>query len=111
MQRRPQNIIKSAKQNFEQELAKNVKNDNKNFFSYVRSKQHSVEKVESIKDSLGSPITRDKDVSCLLNNNFSLVFTSEDIQNISEPIRIFKSDIDTEGLLISLITPVLVQKT
>ena len=32
------------------------------------------------------------------------------IQNIPEPIRIFKGDVDTEGLLISLITPELVEK-
>ena len=74
MQRRSQNI-KSAKRNFEQKLAKNVNDDNKSFFSYVRSKQRIVEKVEPIKDSLGSLITKDKDISCLLNNYFSSVFT------------------------------------
>ena len=51
-----------------------------------------------------------KDVSCLLNNYFSSVFTLEGIQNIPKPIRIFKGDIDTEGLLISLITSELVEK-
>ena len=34
----------------------------------------------------------------------------EDIQNIPEPIRILKGDIDTEGLLISIITLELVEK-
>ena len=53
--------------------------------------------------------TKDKDVSCLLNNYFSSVFTLEDIQNISERIRILKGDTDAEGLLISLITPELVE--
>ena len=81
MQRTSQNIIKSVKQNFEQ---KNVKNDNKSFFCYVRSKQRTVEKVGPIKDSLGSLITKDKDVTCLLNNYFGSVFTFEDIQNIPE---------------------------
>ena len=59
---------------------------------------------------MGSLITKDIDVSCLLNNYFSSVFTLEDIQNIPEPIRIFKCDIDTEGLLINLITPELVEQ-
>ena len=45
MQRRSQNIINSAKQNFEQKMSKKCKNDNKSFFSYVRSKQRTVEKV------------------------------------------------------------------
>ena len=105
-------LKKSVTQNFEQKLAKNVKNDNKSFFSQVRSKQRTVEKVGPMKDSLGSGslITKDKDVSCLLNNYFSSVFTLEDIQNILEPMRIFKGDIDTERLLISLITPELVEK-
>ena len=49
MQRRSQNIIKSAKQNFEQKLAKYLKNDNKSLFSYVRSKQCTVEIVGPIK--------------------------------------------------------------
>ena len=59
---------------------------------------------------MGSLITKDKDVSCLLNNYFSSVFTLQDIQNIPEPIRIFKGDTDTERLLISLIKPEQEQK-
>jgi len=110
MQKKSQNSIRFAKRNFEQKLAKDVKNDNKSFFSYVRSKQRTVEKIGPIKDSLGNIITKDKDVSCLLNNYFSSVFTLEDIHNIPEPIMIFKGDMDTEGLLKSLITPELVAK-
>src|SRR6266496_2913247 len=49
MQRITQNIIRSAKRNFEQRLAKNVKNDNKSFFAYVRSKQRTCRKSWSIK--------------------------------------------------------------
>ena len=102
--------IKAAKEIFEQKLAKNVKNDNKSFFAYVRSKQHSVEEVGPFEDSLVNLITKDKDVSCLLNNYFSSVLTLEDIQNIPESIQIFKGYMDTEGLLISLLTPELVAK-
>ena len=65
-------------------------------------------KVGPIKDSLGSLVTKDKGVFCLLNNYFSSVFTLEDIQDIPEPIKHFKGDMDTEGLLISLTTPELV---
>src|SRR6266568_4819827 len=71
MQRRSQNIIRSAKRNFEQKLAKNVKNDNKSFFAYVRSKQRTVEKVGPLKDSMGSLITKNKDAAYLLNNYFT----------------------------------------
>ena len=48
MQRSSQNVLKFTKQNFEQELAKNVKNDNNTFFAYVRSKQHTVQKSWTI---------------------------------------------------------------
>jgi hypothetical protein len=110
MQKKSQNIIRLAKRNFEQKLAKNVKNDNKSFFAYVRSKQRTVEKVGPIKDSIGNIITNDRDAACLLNDYFSSVFTMEDIHNIPEPIRIFKGDINTEGLLCGIITPELVEK-
>src|SRR6266496_2658448 len=110
MQRRSQNIIRSAKRNFEQKLAKNVKNDNKSFFAYVRSKQRTVEKVGPLKDSMGNLITKNKDAAYLLNNYFSSVFTLENIQIIPEPIRIFKGDFVTEGLYLTHITPELVEK-
>ena len=42
MQRRSKNNIRSAKRNFEQKLAKDVKNANKSFFAYVRRKQRTV---------------------------------------------------------------------
>ena len=74
MQRRSQNIIKSGKpnfaKNFAKKLAKNVIPDNKSFFCYVKSKQRTVEKVGPCKDSFGSLITKNKDISCLLNNYF-----------------------------------------
>ena len=110
MQRRSQNIIRSAKRNFEQKLGQNVKVDNKSFFAYVRSKQRTVEKVGPLKDSLGNLIIKNNDAACLLNNYFSSVFTMEDIHNIPEPIKMFKGDINTEGLLFSFITPELVEK-
>src|SRR5882757_4064124 len=53
MQKKSQNIIRSAKRNFKQKLAKDVKTDNKSFFAYVRSKQRTVAKIGPIKDRLG----------------------------------------------------------
>ena len=47
MQRKSQNIIRSAKRNFEQKLEKDVKTDNKSFFAYVRSKQRTVKKLNN----------------------------------------------------------------
>ena len=68
-----------------------------------------LKKLDQLKIVWESLNTKDK-ISCLLNNYFSSVFTLEDIQSIPEPTRIFKGDIDTEGLLISLITSELVEK-
>src|SRR6266496_3704942 len=64
------------------------------------------------KESGNDPVafTKNKDAAYLLNNYFSSVFTLENIQNIPEPIRIFKGDIVTEGLYLTLITPELVEK-
>jgi len=109
-QRLCQTIIRTAKRNFEQKIAKNVKNDNKSFFAYVRSKQRTVQKVGPLKNSSGTIVTQDLDAAQLLNNYFSTVFTKEDIQNIPEPVVIFKGDIAIEGLLSMQITSELVEK-
>jgi len=46
-------INKAAKRKFEQNLAKNVKDNSKSFFSYVRSKQRAKAKVGPLKDKGG----------------------------------------------------------
>jgi hypothetical protein len=45
MQKKCQKINRSAKRNFEQKLAKNVKENSKSFFAYIRNKQRTKDRV------------------------------------------------------------------
>jgi hypothetical protein len=92
-------INRAAKRNFEQKLAKNVKDNSKSFFSYVRSKQRTKERVGPLKDKGGKVINDDRQGANLLNEYFSSVFTQEDYTNQPVPKQIFQGNIQTEGLL------------
>ena len=97
-------INKVAKRNFEQNLAKNVKDNSKSFFSYVRSKQRTKAKVGPLKDKGGKVINDDRLAANLLNEYFSSVFTKENYNNAPVPKQIFQGNIQTEGLLFIEIT-------
>jgi hypothetical protein len=99
---------RTAKTIFEQQLAKNVKNDNKSFFAYVRSKQRTKEKVGPLKDKSGQVVSDDKIAANLLNDYFSSVFTTESYANMPVPLQIFKGDIQIDGLLDVEITEAMV---
>lgn len=92
-------INRIAKRNFEQNLAKNVKDNCKSFFAYVRSKQRTKEKVGPLKDKGGQVINDEKQAANLLNEYFSSVFTNENYNNAPVPKQIFQGNIQTEGLL------------
>ena len=79
-----------AKHSFEEQLANNIKNDSKSFYAYVRSKQRSKTRVGPLKDDSGEIVTDNLVASNLLNNYFASVFTIENLQNIPEPIKVFK---------------------
>lgn len=87
-----------AKENFETKLANNAKNDSKSFFSYIRNKQRSKDKVGHMKDNQGCVVSEDEHKATLLNNYFSSVFTVEDNTYVPDPIQIFKGNISHEGL-------------
>jgi hypothetical protein len=93
-----QGVIKRAKRNFEKKLADNIKNDCKSFYSYVRSKQRTKDKVGPLKDSLNNIITDDELTANLFNDYFSTVFTQEDCSCIPEPVNIFDYSLG-QGLL------------
>lgn len=81
-----------AKMEFETRLAKNIKNDSKSFFSYVRSKQRNKIRVGPIKDKSGKLILEDKVSANVFNEYFASVFTVEDISNIPTPVQLFKGN-------------------
>jgi len=63
-----------AKRRFEEKLANNIKNDNKSFFAYVRSKQRTKVTVGPLKDQHGEIITDNKIAADVMNNYFASVF-------------------------------------
>src|SRR3984885_6182369 len=76
---------KAAIRNFEQKLSRNVKQDCKSFYNYVRSRQSRKDRVGPLKDDEGEVIVDDEEAAETLNKYFSSVFTLEDVGNIPEP--------------------------
>ena len=67
---------------YEQKLACNIKNDNKSFYAYVRSKQNVQDKVGPLEDSAGNILSQGFLMAEDLNGYFSSVFTKEDISSL-----------------------------
>ena len=107
--KKSRDINRIAKRNFEKKLSDNIKNDSKSFYSYVRSKQRTKDKVGPLKNSVGDVITDDKEAANLLNNYFSSVFTKEDCSFIPEPILVFDQNLIGPGLSLMEITDVTVE--
>ena len=74
------NEVRKSKRSFEYKLARNIKSDNKSFYSYVRSKQNVRDKVGPLEDNAGNIglITQGVFLEEELNMHFSSVFTRED---------------------------------
>jgi len=85
---------KKAKADFENNLAKRIKNNPKAFYNYVRSRSKTKDKVGPLKDENGSVIMDSNGMCKLLNNYFSSVFTSENIDKIPDTKAVFKEDQD-----------------
>jgi ribonucleases P/MRP protein subunit RPP40 len=107
--KKSRDINRIAKRNFEKKLSDNIKNDSKSFYSYIRSKQRTKDKVGPLKNSVGDVVTDDKEAANLLNNYFSSVFTIEDCSIIPEPILVFDQNLMGPGLSLMEITHVTVE--
>jgi len=64
----------------------------KAFYNYIRSKSKTKEKVGPLKDESGSVISDSNGMCKMLNNCFSSIFTSENIEKIPEAKPVFKED-------------------
>ena len=71
------NEYKTAKRNFEIKLAKDIKKNPKSFYSYVRSKSKTKDKVGPLKDKNGELVSDDLGMCTILNDQFRSVFTVE----------------------------------
>ena len=74
-------LRKSVKEK-ETDLAKNIKNDPKAFYSYVSSKTKPKEGVSNLTKDNGSLTETDGEKAEILNSFFTSVFTEEDLANM-----------------------------
>ena len=65
-------------------LVNSIKRNPKSFYSYVRSRAKTKDKVGPLKDENGKLLLDDKDRAQLLNTFFSSVFTTENVTQIPE---------------------------
>ena len=100
---------RKAQENFENKLSKNIKNDTKGFFSYVRNKQRSRVGVGPLKDADGNMVLDDLRGANLLNSYFSSVFTRENLANVPDASKLVDDKSDNNLIDIE-ITEELVKK-
>ena len=82
-------LIRQSRQNFEELLAKQIKDDRKSFFAYVRSKSKCNIRVGDLSNSQGQLVSDATDKAELLNDFFSSVFTRESVDAIPVPAPCF----------------------
>jgi len=82
--------VRKAKLNFEEKLAKNIKNDAKSFFAYARHSSRTATKVGPIIKDNGDVISVTQDITEELNDFFSSVFTREDTSRTPQVVNVFQ---------------------
>ena len=90
-------------------MASNIKNYNKSFYAYVRSKQKVRDKVEPLENNRGNIISDGFQMAEVLNEYFSSVFTTEDISSLPVPFMKFEGN-TSEHLGQLFVTPKLIAK-
>ena len=84
--------IRHSKRTFEKKLASNIKNYNKSFYAYVRSKQKVRDKVGPLENNRGNMISDGFQMAEVLNEYFSSDFTTEDVNSLPVPFEGNKSE-------------------
>ena len=70
-------------------LSENIVNNSKNFYSYVKSKQRSKDKIEPLKNDRGEIIMKNEQMCTVLTDYFLSVFTKQDVENVPIPQQMF----------------------
>jgi hypothetical protein len=108
-QKRATKEFKKAKRNFEKRICKDIKQNPRSFYSYVRSKTKFHELVGPLRDSNGCLVTDNKHMATLLNEYFGSVFTKETAP-IKQPETESDAGIDSSVLLNVELSPEIVFK-
>ena len=101
--------IRKSKRTFEKKLAGNIKNDSKSFYAYVRSKQKVRDKVGPLENNSENIISDGFQMTEVLNEYYSSVFTTEDISSLPVPLTKFEGN-KSEHLGQLFVTPEMIAK-
>ena len=99
-------LTRNLRQNFEQNLAYNVKDKPKLFWKYVKSRLKSIQSIPPLLKPDGSKASTPIEKANTLNDFFASVFTIEDNDNIP-PIQSYHVEEALQGVEI---TPEMVKK-
>ena len=102
-------ITRKAKQDFEKKLADNIKTDPKSFYSYVKSKSKTKERMGPLVDSEGNVVEDDSSAANLLNEFFTSVYSEENTTNMPTPTQIWLGNEDNR-LIDAVFTPHNIEK-
>ena len=75
-------LVRNINKDFEQNLAKNLKHNPKDFWRYCNSKMKSKSRLGDLQDKDGKLTNDDSEKAELLNDYFTSVFTRENLENI-----------------------------
>ena len=76
-QRQVKKITRQAKREYEKDMAKNIKYNNKAFFKHIRGKEQVRTSVGPLRNIVGRVVSDESEMAGLLNRYFSSTFTQE----------------------------------
>ena len=92
-------IIRAAKRKFERKLAKNFKNNPRQFYSHLNNNIKSRSQVGPLHNHQGIQVSDSQGMCNILNSFFTSVFTKEDTENIPTPQNM--SDVNIGSLRVN----------
>ena len=87
--------IRDAKRKLERKIAKNMKKNPRQFYSYLSKNTKSRSPVGPLIDSDGTQVSEPQGMCQILNNFFSSVFTNEDITNAPVATSLTQSTVES----------------
>ena len=76
---------RKARRDFESRLAREIKNNNKAFWTYVNSRRKVKPGMPDLTKADGTIARENKEKAEVLNNQYAETFTTEDLSNVPEP--------------------------